>query len=671
MPPVLVRGSIGSRGLVGQSCLARATGAPKAGTARGWLSLTTPPDFRGPRACVRGTGSRGEDPLANTATARWGAQKDRAVRLAKSVALARCPRARLSIMDMQQGLVVDIWQVLLDVVVLLGFGALLGGIFERVRQSAIIGYLLAGALLGPNVFHLIQSGDEVLAVSELGVALLLFTIGLEFSWARLRGMGRVALGSGTLQVVFTTALGAGVGMVAGLGPAGSVAVGAICAVSSTACVLRVLTAQGEVESVHGDRAIGILLVQDMAVVPLVLVVSVLADGGTAQEMFWGVLRTAGIGLALVAALYVVFYHVVPRLLAVGPMRSNREVPLLVAVVSGLGSGVVAHSAGVSPALGAFVAGVMLAESPVATQVRADVSSLKTLLLALFFTAMGMLTDPTWIASNALLVGSVVAVIVLGKMAIVWAALRLFGVRDRTALTAGICLGQLGEFSFVLAGIARGKLLDDNAFTLIVSATVITMALTPFLVTKAPMLAARFSSRRSSTSNEESSKPEMDVVTIVIGFGPAGRAAAERIAETGCQVVVVDQNPSATRDARSLGYRAVTGDAQYSDVLEHAGLRTAAFVVVTVPGATAAVRLVSNVRQGAPEAQILVRARFHRSLAELHASGAHSVVDEEHEVGRLLAKTYEEMVHRGKLDKALPSPPENPSPSQGNQDDFSG
>ena len=207
--------------------------------------------------------------------------------------------------------------------------------------------------------------------------------------------------------------------------------------SSTASVLRTLASRGEVESVHGERALGVLLVQDVAVVPAVLIVTVLNEGGTAQEVWATILRTAGIGLALVVALYVIFNHVVPRLLSTSPMRANRELPILVATVSGLGSGVVAHSAGVSPALGAFVAGMLLAESPFAIQVRADVSSLKTLLLTLFFTAIGMLSDPVWIASNAVLVATVVAGVVLFKAAIVFGALRLFGApgthgsRDRT------------------------------------------------------------------------------------------------------------------------------------------------------------------------------------------------------------------------------------------------
>ncbi len=539
----------------------------------------------------------------------------------------------------------DIQQVLLDIVILLGAGALLGSLFERARQSAIIGYLLAGVLLGPNVLHVVRSGDQVLAVSELGVALLLFAIGLEFSWSRLRAMGRVALGSGTVQVLGTTAVTAAFALAAGLEPAAAVTLGGTCAFSSTACVLRVLAARGEVESVHGERALGVLLVQDMAVVPFVLVVSVLVSGGTPGEIAWGVVRTIAIGLVLVGALYVVFNQVVPWLLETGPMSTNRELPLLVALVSGLGSGVAAHAAGVSPALGAFVAGMLLAESPFAVQVRADVSALKTLLLTLFFTAMGMLSDPGWILTNAALVGSVLLLVVIGKAALVYVALRLFGTRSQSALAAGICLGQIGEFSFVLAALARGSLFDEDVFMLVVSTTVLSMIATPYLVSFGPRIAARFSRAVPASGAGADGEAERRDVGIVIGFGPAGRAAAERVAELGCYVVVVDQNPAAARDARILGHGAVIGDALYPDVLEHAGIARAVLVVVTVPGTDTALQVVRYVRLHAPEVLVLVRARFHRALRELQDAGAHVVVDEEHEVGRLIAVAYEEMSAR--------------------------
>lgn len=544
----------------------------------------------------------------------------------------------------------DIWTVLFDVVVLLGAGAILGGLFERWRQSAILGYLLAGALLGPNVLHVIQSGDEVLAISELGVALLLFVIGLEFSWARLRSMGRSALGTGVLQISLTTLVGMGLASALGLDAKAAIALGAIAALSSTACVLRTLAARAEIESAHGDRALGILLVQDMAVVPLVLGVGLLAAGGTAGDVLAGLVRTLGTSLGLVAVLFVTFHVLVPKLLATGSVRGNRELPLLIAVGSGLGAGVVTHAAGVSPALGAFVAGLLLAESPFALQVRTEVSSLKTLFLTLFFTAMGMLTDPFWIASHFPLVATAVLAILVGKAGIVWLVLRLLGTRGPVAIATGLCLAQTGEFSFVLAELARDSILDEETFLLVVSATVLTMSLTPYLVTHARRLGMRLSRDRDPRGpglEQEDGGP----VSLVIGFGPAGRAAAERIAELGCRVVVVEQNPLAAVEAARLEYRAITGDARYGEVLEHAGLGQADFVVVTVPVAETAIHIVRLVRQRVPKAVVVVRGRFHRSLPELSAAGAHIVVDEEHEVGRLIAEAFERERERALIEGA--------------------
>ena len=405
-----------------------------------------------------------------------------------------------------------------------------------------------------------------------------------------------------------------------------------------------MTSRGEIESAHGERALGILLVQDMAVVPLVLIVSVLRDGGSTEEMLLALVRTAGVALALIVGLYVLFNYVVPRVLATAPVRGNRELPLLIAVVSGLGSGVAAHAAGVSPALGAFVAGMLLAESPFALQVRADVSAFKTVLLTLFFTAMGMLSDPGWIASNATSVAAVVAAIVVGKASVVWLALRLLGTRNVVAIASGICLAQVGEFSFVLAEIGRGTLIEESTFTLIVSATVITMILTPYLVGGAPRIAGLLARRGpvvaatgASHQTDDSSR-----LAIVVGFGPAGRAASQRLVDLGCSIVVVDQNPTAAHDARALGYGAITGDAEYPEVLEHAGLARASLFVVTVPQSRTAQQIVRFVAMHAPACLMLVRARFHRSVTALKDAGAHVVIDEEHEVGRQIAAAFHEI-----------------------------
>ncbi|MHC4996050.1 MAG: cation:proton antiporter domain-containing protein, partial [Planctomycetota bacterium] len=236
----------------------------------------------------------------------------------------------------------DIWTALLDVLYLLGAAMLLGALMDRLKQSPILGYLIAGTLLGPNVLRQVHSPEEVALISELGVALLLFTIGLEFSWRRLRTMGKIALGGGTAQVLLTMAITAGVCLALGMERRPSIAVGAVVALSSTACVLRMLITRAEIESVHGRNSLGILLLQDIAVVPLVLMVAVMggdAESGqpasAAQAMF-ELARAIGVAALMVAALFVLLNYVVPQLLNTQTVMRNRDLPVLLATVTAVG-----------------------------------------------------------------------------------------------------------------------------------------------------------------------------------------------------------------------------------------------------------------------------------------------------------------------------------------------
>jgi len=536
---------------------------------------------------------------------------------------------------------VDIWNLLLDVVVLLGVGLVLGALCERARQSAILGYLATGALLGPSALHLVESGAHVEALAELGVSLLLFAIGLEFSWSRLRRMGAIAFGGGSAQVLATTTAGAALAMLLGMEMRASLALGAVLALSSTASILRILTARGELESVHGGYAVGVLLLQDIAVVPLVLLVGVLADGGGAGSALLGLGRAAAIAAVLVAILFLVFNRLAPRLLRSGPLHANRELPVLFAAVAGLGSAVACHSIGLSPALGSFVAGMLLAESPFAVQIRADISSMRTLLMTLFFASVGMLTDPVWMASHAPLVLGTVAAVVFGKAGLSFLVLRGFGASREGALAAGIALSQIGEFSFVLAAAGRGTLFSEDTFLLIVSTTVFTIFLTPFLVSRAPQLAGRICGGAGAAGAVdpvgvmEGASPGV----LLVGFGPAGRGAAERILASGQALTVIDQNSATSRTARTLGFTAVTGDARHAEVLEHAGVRAAWLVVVTIPDPRAAAGVVSLVRAIAPQAIVIARARFHIHRQDIEGAGAHVVIDEEQDVGERIAAAY--------------------------------
>ncbi|RJP64260.1 MAG: sodium:proton exchanger [Candidatus Abyssobacteria bacterium SURF_17] len=534
----------------------------------------------------------------------------------------------------------EFWILFLDVVILLAVALMLGVVFERFKQSAILGYLAAGTILGPGALNLISSRDAVSAMAELGVALLLFTIGLEFSWNRLRRMGPIALVGGTLQVVLTGCAAAAAGMALGLSSRVAIALGAMIAPSSTACVLRMLADRAELESVHGRNSLGILLLQDIAVVPLVLLVTALGSGGSGVQIFWGIGRAVVLAFVLVGGFYLVINHIMPRLLDITVATRNRELPILLATAACLGSAWLAHVMSLSPALGAFVAGFLLAESPFATQIRADVAALRTLFVTLFFVSIGMLADLAFIRSEWSSVAALVAVIVVGKCVIIWAIAAVFRNSTRHALATGICLAQVGEFAFLLAQIALSTgLIETGLFRLMVSATVATLFLTPFLVASAPPLAERAEQWLIRLGLASEGTPEPSEATrrlvdhvIVVGYGPAGRGVTEALQQAQIPAVVVELNPRTVAFARRQGIHAEVGDASREQVLEHLQASAARAVVVTVPDYRSAHQVICQVRSLAPKIIVIARARYHIYARELAEAGAHIVVDEEQQIG---------------------------------------
>jgi len=547
---------------------------------------------------------------------------------------------------------VDLWSSLLDVIILLAAALVLGAIFERFRQSAILGYLLAGTLLGPNALHWISNEESVKTLAELGVALLLFTIGLEFSWGRLRRMGRTALGGGIAQVIITMVVACGAAYGLGLDIKPALTIGAVIALSSTASVLRILMARSEIESVHGRFALGILLVQDMAVVPLVIMVSLMSGHGANDSASGNIFLKLLLAAVLFSGFYLLFNYIVPAVLGTHMMQKNRDLPILLAIVVGLGSAWSAHNLGFSPALGAFIAGMLLGESPFATQIRSDISSLRTLLLTLFFSSIGMLANPAWMMSNWMAIVTLVFAIIVGKATIVWLVLRFFGKTHTNAIRSGLCLAQVGEFSFVLLAAATiattdsatVSIITDEVFNLIVSATLLSLFLTPYLIAGATPISAtivRFleKSRLAKPSLLEQSHPTLILQEhiIVVGFGPAGKEVCETLNEQRSSVTILDLNSNAVHSARNRGFNAHIGDARQAEVLQHAHITTAATIVITLPDPTAVRSIVELARGLAPGVHIIARARYHIYRWELQIAGADVVVDEEQQVGLQLAK----------------------------------
>jgi len=520
---------------------------------------------------------------------------------------------------------VDTWVVLQDIVVLLLGATLLGTLFDRFKQDAVLGYLLAGALLGPQVFDVVPNRDAILTVAEIGVALLMFTIGMEFSWRKLLRLGPSALGGGTLQVLVTMALAAWIGRALGLELRQAVAVGAVIALSSTALVTRLLTERAELDSLHGRSAVGVLLLQDIAVVPLVLIVTALAGDGAAGALGWDLLRALVLGLLLVAAILLLLRYVFPHLIGLSSRGMNRDLPALLAVVTAIGCALGAHALGLSPLLGAFAGGVMLAESPFGTQVRADLSPLKTLFVTLFFSAIGTLTNPQLIVEHWAVVGALVVAVVLGKALIVFGVGLLFRSPLAIAAAAGLCLGQIGEFSFVLLNISRDtSLITAEFFELMVTVIVVTLFLSPYLVAWAPVLVRRFG--KAGAAEDVGATHSAPVV--LVGFGPAGRAVAEQLAKHGSGLVLIEWNPVLAREAEALGLDLVIGDATRTDVLTRAGVADAQVVAVTVPDPAIAQHVTAQARSLAPDATIVARSRYQRHEGALYEAGATSVSDEE-------------------------------------------
>ena len=566
---------------------------------------------------------------------------------------------------MRRGELMDIWYLIMEIGLLLGLAFLLGALAQRLNQSAIVGYLLAGANLGPVMFN----KAAVQNVAELGVALLLFSIGLEFSFSRLKRMGTRAFMIGILQILVT--LGVFTLVFATRGPIQqALALGAIIALSSTAIVLRVLVDRTEIDSIHGRNALAILLTQDAAVVPLVLLVTVLGHGGDLQSVTVHIAKTVGAAAGLTAVFYLLFYIVIPKALMTGGLFANRELVVLLAIAIAIGSAWAAHASGLSPALGAFIAGMLLAESPFATQIRSDIGSLRTLFVTLFFTSIGMLADPAWFLANWIQALLWLVFVFALKALIVFGICVIFRFNRLSALATGITLAQIGEFSFVLATEAnRGGIIAEGQFDLIVTVTILSMFLAPYMATYALPLSERlFSILRRRRRQQEpvktaAARPDPSDYVFIIGFGPAGQRIANVLLENCYSAAVIELNPKSAAIARQKGLVVHMVDATNSETMSHIGIKGACLVIVTVPDPRSAQEIIKNIRFFSPESMIIARSRYHNATESLKKSGANVVMDEESIIGNELAQEIMDIfrqVNRNALGCALAGEnPKNP------------
>lgn len=548
-----------------------------------------------------------------------------------------------------------LWTTILDLILLLSLAMLLGVIAQRLKQSAVVGYMLAGVLVA-NVGEPLDDSANVEILAQLGVILLMFTIGLEFNWSRLKRMGLTALTSGTLQIGLTVVIALGLGMIfldVDQKFKAAFAIGAALALSSTAVVLPVLQKRSEADTVHGRFALGVLLVQDLAVVPLVLIVGALgtvegAEPKGAMDILVGTLKGFGVVALFVLGFFVFSKYILPLLVKWAVPSRNREVLTLFGFLMAMGSAWLSQKVGISPALGALLAAIFLGESILAPQLRSDVTPLKTVFVTLFFSSIGMYLQLDWFFAN---IGSVLlltVLIVTIKPTVVFVVGLIMKLTPRSAAAAGCAMSQVGLFSFVLATIAQqGNIITADHVTLIVSATILTLFLTPYSVALGIPLGTKIDNYmrkrgwvRSRIGQEPAAAKLASGHILVVGFGPAGREVVQAAQKRGLPVVVLDLNPVSVIEARKLGFEAYVGDASQTEILKLARFHDASAMVITLPDHRLTTAIIVEAKALDDDTRIIVRARYHRYFTLLEGAGADIVVDEEKQVGRRMSDYIE-------------------------------
>lgn len=518
-----------------------------------------------------------------------------------------------------------------DLIILLALSVSAATVMARLRAPSVVGFLAAGVLAGPAGLGLISDTVHVAQLADTGVVLLLFTIGMEFSLSELvRIRHQVFLGGG-LQMVLTTAIVATVARTAGASLGCSVFLGLIVSLSSTAVLMKLLMDRGESDSPQGRLALGILIFQDLCVVPLMLFVPLLAGkGGGIAGLLTATLRAA----AVVAVAHVAARFVIPLVFRQVAATRSREIFLIAILLFCFGSAWITFKAGLSLAIGAFIAGLAIAESEYAHQALGDMIPFRDAFMALFFTSAGMLLDPALLAAKWWPVILLVIAVIAIKSGAASASALVLGIPPGIAFTTGFYLAQVGEFSFVLSqeGL-RQRLLSGDDYQLFIAASVTTMALTPLVMNGGALVGEivgrNFPLPPGRWKAEEQKEPLCDHI-IIAGYGHAGRSLARSLGELGIPYVIVDSNPFTVRAENRGGERIIFGDISNHQILRQAGAGEARMLVAAVNDPAGVRRMVVEAKRVNPVIHLIVRTRYLLETEPLVKLGADEVVPEEFE-----------------------------------------
>jgi CPA2 family monovalent cation:H+ antiporter-2 len=525
-------------------------------------------------------------------------------------------------------------RVLGDLVIVLAASVLIIYVSHKLRLPSVVGFLLTGVLIGPGGLSLVKNDATVRSLAEIGVVMLLFTIGLEFEPARLKRIRRNFLAGGSLQVLLTTAVC--VIVVAGIlrrPVREALFYGFLVSLSSTAVVLKILADRNETDSPQGRISLGILIFQDLALVPMLALVPVLANAGTAST--GAIALRFGLSAAAVAGVFILTRLLMPSVLGAVVRMRIHEAFLIASLFLCLGMALLTSSLGLSMALGAFLAGVLLAESDYSHQVVSDVLPFRDVFNSIFFIAVGMLLDVATVAKFWPVVLGLVAAVLFVKALAVVGTVGLLGFGPRVAVLTGLALAQIGEFSFVLAGVGRANgFMTGRVFQAFIASSILTILATPFLIKASPALAElgarRLRWREKRGERAPASPWDLEGHTIIAGYGLNGRNLANVLKEAGIPYVILELNPLTVREAAAAGEPILYGDVSRRTILMEAGVARAKGIVFAISDPLTARRGVRAVKALNPDIFVIVRSRFAAEIEDLLRAGADDVIPEEFE-----------------------------------------
>ncbi len=530
-------------------------------------------------------------------------------------------------------------------ILLVTTAAFLGGILAHyLRLPTIIGFLAAGLVIGPHSPGPAASLEDVERLADIGVILLMFGIGVQFSFRQVIESRRLILGSGTLQILLSAALGLGAGFALGLSWEASLVLGFLVAPSSTVVALKMLESRRELASLHAKATIGILILQDFAAVVFLILVLALGDSGGAAlgPILLALLKGAG----LLAVTYVLSTRALPLLWRRLALTRSRELAVLGTVTLAIGLASGSALLGLSVAFGAFLAGLAVSESEYGYQSLAEIIPLRDAFATLFFVGMGMVIDPDLASAELETVAVVVFVIVVGKALLATIAVRASGLSPQTAVQTGLLLAQVGEFSFVIArGALDVEVIDESLTSAFLAAAVISILLNPFLARLTPRLLALCERtplvqramreavpRLEGLDVDEKSVEELRRHVVICGYGGSGTSLVRSLAGRSLPFVVVESDPFIFEKARADGLRCVFGDASRPEVLEQARVEGARTLAVTFPNQVTSLVTVESARRLNPAIDVVTRGRGQESHRALRRAGSAEVVDPEFEAG---------------------------------------